>query len=194
MEYFIYCRDRADSGELRDRLIEEHWSFMDGYADGMIARGPTLTEDGDTATGSMHIVRLPDAEAARVFAFEEPNYRAGVYREVLVHRWSNELGGTMWDYDGDPVTNRRFLVLQHANSEATREPLREQHSRYLQSHRRELIAAGPLLSEDGTGWLGTVLLTEQPTRAAVDTLLADDPFSGRYADREVHFWEFGGRR
>lgn len=44
----------------------------------MIARGPTLAADRATATGSMHMVELPDAAAARVFAFEELSYIAGV--------------------------------------------------------------------------------------------------------------------
>ena len=77
-----------------DELAEAHWSFMDGYAEHMIARGPTLTADRTTWTGSMHMVDLPDAQAARVFAFQEPFYRAGVYGEVLVSRWRNTLGRT----------------------------------------------------------------------------------------------------
>ena len=93
MEFFCYHRDRPGSTELRDELLEEHWSYMDRYATGMIARGPTLAIDGETPTGSVHIVDLPDLEAARAFAFDEPNYRAGVYwPEVLLRRWRNELG------------------------------------------------------------------------------------------------------
>jgi hypothetical protein len=59
----------------------------------------------------MHLVDLPDAQAARVFAFQEPFYRAGVYREVLVRRWRNALGRTMWDYPAEPGDDRRFLVI-----------------------------------------------------------------------------------
>ena len=84
VEYFFYCRGRPGTEALVDELAEAHWSFMDGYAAAMIARGPTLTPDRTTWTGSMHLVDLPDAEAARVFAFQEPFYRAGVYGEVLV--------------------------------------------------------------------------------------------------------------
>ena len=98
---------------LREELIEEHWSFMDRYADAMIARGPTLTADASAATGSVHIVDLPDADAAHVFAFEEPNYRAGVYGEVLVRRWRNLLGRTMWDFAGEADGDHRFLILGH---------------------------------------------------------------------------------
>ena len=73
MEFFCYHRDRPDSAALRDELLAEHWTYMDRYAAEMIARGPTLS--GDTATGSVHIVDVPDPAAARAFAFDEPTTR-----------------------------------------------------------------------------------------------------------------------
>jgi uncharacterized protein len=78
VEFFCYHRDRPGSVTLREELLEEHWSYMDRYQAQMIARGPTLAGDGDTSTGSVHIVGLPDPAAARAFAFDEPNYQAGV--------------------------------------------------------------------------------------------------------------------
>ncbi|WP_233508006.1 YciI family protein [Spongiactinospora gelatinilytica] len=87
MRFFCYHRDRPGSAALRDELLEEHWSYMDRYAAGMIARGPTFGRGGETATGGVHIVDLPDVAAARAFAFDEPNYQAGVYRDVLLRRW-----------------------------------------------------------------------------------------------------------
>lgn len=56
--------------------------------------------------------------------------------------------------------------------------------------RDELIAYGPLLSDDGTTWLGTALLIRAPDPDAARAVLTLD----RYADIEVHDWEFGGRR
>src|SRR5262245_57935301 len=113
LQYFFYCRDNPGTGALRRQIGEAHWSFMDGYAAGMIARGPTLAEDGVTPTGSMHIVDLPDAEAARVFAYEEPNYKAGVFGDVMVRRWQNTIGRKMWAFKGKPDSNHRFLVIGH---------------------------------------------------------------------------------
>jgi uncharacterized protein YciI len=200
MEYFFYCRARPGSEALWAQLTEAHWSFMDRYADAMIARGPTLTADRATATGSMHIVELPDAAAARVFAFEEPNYAAGVYSEVMVRRWRNALGRTMWEFEGDEVANRRFLVIGHGSPDtnAVGSPLRAAQRRYLVdgSYLEHIIARGPLLSDDGREWLGDVMLIELRDRAAVDVMLASTPFvrAGLYARVEVHDWEFGGRR
>jgi uncharacterized protein YciI len=81
-----YHRDRPGSVRLREELLEEHWSSMDRYQAEMIARGPTLAGDGGTPTGSVHIVGLPDPAAARAFAFDEPDYRAGVYRDAVLRQ------------------------------------------------------------------------------------------------------------
>ncbi|UOZ04308.1 YciI family protein [Amycolatopsis sp. WQ 127309] len=77
--------------------------------DPMIARGPTM--DGDTPTGSVHVLDLPDPAAARAFAFDEPGYQAGAYRDVLLRRWRNTLGRIMGDFPGGRTGGRRYLVL-----------------------------------------------------------------------------------
>ena len=198
MEFFVHCRDRADTEHLRGTLIEAHWSFMDRYADGMIARGPTLTEDGEAATGSLHIVDLPDRAAADTFAFDEPNFRAGVYREVLIRRWRSELDRTVADFAGDPRRNRRFLVIGHARID--RSDRSDQSAGELAAvgadHRDRLIVSGSLWSDDGADWLGAASIVEVPDRAAADALIATDPGvrAGRYANVELHPWEVGGRR
>ena len=111
VEFFCYHRDRAGSVPLRDKLLEQHWSYMDLYAAEMIARGLTLTRDGDTPTGSVHTLDQPDHAAARAFAIDEPGYRAGVYRDVLLRRRRNRLGRTMWDFPGGRTGGTRYLVL-----------------------------------------------------------------------------------
>ncbi|GAA3158006.1 YciI family protein [Nonomuraea salmonea] len=179
MEFFCYHRDRPGSATLREKLVEKHWSYMDGYATQLIARGPTL--DGGTATGSVHIVDLPDPAAARAFAFDEPNYQAGVYRDVMVRRWRNLLGRTMWDFPGGREGGNRYLVIGLGAGEAEEPP---------PGRSDDLIAYGPLLSDDGGTWLGTAALIRATDRDAARTLLDAD----RYADVEVHAWQFGGRR
>lgn len=171
MEFFCYHRDRPGSLPLREKLIEEHWSYMDRFE--LIARGPTFA--GEVVTGSVHVVDLPSAAEARAFAFEEPNYQAGVYRDVLLRRWRNVLGRTMWDFTGG---REGSLVLGFGSGEAVD---------LVPAHTDELIAYGPLLSDDGTAWLGTAALVASADPAAVLTI-------DRYDAVEVHEWVFGGRR
>jgi uncharacterized protein len=181
VEFFCYHRDRPGSVTLRGKLLEEHWSYMDRYQAQMIARGPTLSGGGDTPTGSVHIVDLPDPAAARAFAFDEPNYQAGVYRDVLLRRWRNLLGRTMWDFPGGRAGGNRYLVLgfgpgQRAGPAGP-------------ADRDELIAYGPLLSDNGITWLGTAVLVRARDPDAARAVLAP----GRYAGIEVHGWQSGGR-
>ncbi|MEV0486170.1 YciI family protein [Streptomyces sp. NPDC050508] len=181
MEFLCYHRDRPGSLALRDELLEQHWSYMDQYAKEMIARGPTLADDGDTPTGSVHILDLPDPAAARAFAFDEPNYQAGVYRDVLLRRWRNALGRTMWDFPGGRTGGNRYLVIGLGTGQAV--------DLAVPPGRDELIAYGPLLSDDGATWLGTAALLRAPDPVTARAVLTED----RYADVEVHNWQFGGR-
>ena len=181
VEFFCYHRDRPGSAALREELLEQHWSYMDTYQAQMIARGPTLAGDGDTPTGSVHILGLPDPAAARAFAFDEPNYQAGVYRDVLLRRWRNLLGRTMWQFPPGYTDANRYLVLGLGTGPAADSAVpRDQEA---------LIAYGPLLSDDGTEWLGTAALIQTPDPATARTVLTAE----RYADIEVHNWDFGGR-
>ncbi|MEV0112823.1 YciI family protein [Streptomyces sp. NPDC050844] len=182
MEFFCYHRDRPGSGALRSELLEDHWSYMDAYAKQLIARGPTFADDGDTPTGSVHIVDLPDPAAARAFAFDEPNYQVGAYRDVLLRRWRNVLGRTMWDFPGGHTGGDRYLVLGLGAEPAA--------DVAVPSDRDELIAYGPLLSDDATTWLGTAALVRAPDPETARAVLSQDG----YAAVEVHAWEFGGRR
>ncbi|WP_328943791.1 YciI family protein [Streptomyces sp. NBC_00250] len=181
MEFLCYHRDRPGSLPLREELLEAHWSYMDGFAKEMIARGPTFAEDGETLSGSVHILDLPDAAAARAFAFDEPNYQAGAYRDVMVRRWRNTLGRTMWDFPGGRDGGNRFLVLGLGTGPAA--------DLDVPPGRDELIAYGPLLSDDGAHWLGTAALVRAPDPDAARAVLTAEA----YAAVEVHDWQFGGR-
>ncbi|MFJ6011359.1 YciI family protein [Streptomyces sp. NPDC092952] len=181
MEFLCYHRDRPGSLPLRSELLEEHWSYMDRYEKEMIARGPTLTDDRESPTGSVHIVDLPDAAAARAFAFDEPGHQAGVYRDVLLRRWRNLLGRTMWEFPGGGTDGDRYLVLGLGAGPAA--------DLAVPADRDELIAYGPLLSDDGAAWLGTAVLLRAPDPETARAVLTAD----RYADIEVHAWQSGGR-
>ena len=178
MQYFVYGRDRPGALDLKMSLNDDHWSFMDGYAELLIARGPTLTRDGEVeSTGSVHIVDLPDAEAARTFAYQEPYYRAGVFESVLLCGFHNVLGRTMWDFKEAVEGYGRFLVI--AMDESDSAPVTSRH----------VIVYGELLALDGEARLGRAAMVEAPDRGTAASLL------GTTGDgcTEVHPWRFGGR-
>lgn len=182
MEFFCYHRDRRGSLALRQELLEKHWSYMDRYEKEMIARGPTLAPGSGEPTGSVHIVDLPDPAAARAFAFDEPGHQAGVYRDVLLRRWRNLLGRTMWDFPGGRTGGDRYLVLGLGTGRGA--------DLVVPPGRDDLVAYGPLLSDDGSAWLGTAALVRAPDQDSARAVLT----AGAYADVEVHRWQFGGRQ
>lgn len=97
MLFHVHAQDRPGIGtELYD-LAEEHWSYMDRFEDRLVLRGPTLSEDGEDHTGSVHVIEVADRAAAERFAIEEPYWRADLYRgfmavraEVLLDRGPTE--------------------------------------------------------------------------------------------------------
>jgi uncharacterized protein YciI len=185
MEFFCYHRDRADSDSLRGELGEAHWSFMDGYADRMIARGPTLSEDGEYATGSVHIVDLLGPAEARGFAFDEPNYQAGVYRDVLLRRWHDVLGRTMWQFTGGGAPGGCYLIVGLGDPR----PIDGAPDTTLPADTDRLVAYGSLVADDGTTWLGTAALVHAPTPDDARAVLTH----AAYAEIDVQPWQPGGR-
>jgi len=87
----------------------------------------------------------------------------------------------MWDFPGGRVGGNRYLVLglgTGQDADLTVPPDSD-----------ELIAYGPLLSDNGGTWLGTAALVRAPDPDTARAILT----THRYADIEVHNWQFGGR-
>src|SRR5579864_8481606 len=161
MDYLFYCRDKPGTADALERLTQAHWSFMDGYADRLSARGPSLSDDAEEHTGSLHIVRLATPEETEVFAYREPFYAAGVYSEVMIRRWRNLLGRTMWEYETSS-DNPMFLVLAHAD--APMDGFADAHRSFAAKHRNRMVVYGSMLSTDGSVWQGFAEILQVPSR------------------------------
>ena len=198
MDFFVYSRDAPGAKALRDddELLEEHWSYMDRFADAMTARGPTFRADRETVTGSLHIVELPSVDAAHEFVAQEPNNRAGVYAQHSIWRFENLLGRTMWEFPG-AADEPKFLIVAHSHRKpktaARCLPVpRESLSAEL---RQRLIIYGALTAPADAAPVGVALAVQARDRQAVAALLEE----GRagldvFPHVEIHDWEFGGRR
>lgn len=198
MEYFFYSRDKADSGPERKALLPDHWAFMDGYDRAMIARGPTVTDDRTAVTGSMHILDLPDDEAAEGFAYGDPLARAGLFDRIDFGLWRNVLGRTMWDFGGSHPDSR-FLAIGLADIDrpSADAALQAAYTEFWSAADRtgRCILFGPLLDDDGATWIGSAVLLEAADRTAAAALLDADPLhqAAFYERRDLHCWRFGGR-
>jgi len=191
LDFFVYSRDAADTAGLRDdqELLEQHWSYMDGFAESMIARGPTLGADRDTATGSLHVLALPSVDAAREFVALEPNNRAGVYGEHMVWRFDNVLGRTMWDFSSQRAEPLFLIIGRSAIGRPV--PAETLPAELLE----RLVLYGALSTLEGDDPIGVALVLQAPDRDAVKALIEDERAGlGAPSEIEVLNWEFGGRR
>ncbi|MDX3605211.1 MULTISPECIES: YciI family protein [Streptomyces] len=84
MPFYVYAEDRPDVADQLTELSEEHWSYMDRFDSRLMLRGPTVSDDGEEHTGSVHVVDLADRAAAERFGREEPFWKAGLYRDLTV--------------------------------------------------------------------------------------------------------------
>jgi uncharacterized protein len=198
VDFFVYSRDAAGAGALRDddELREEHWSYMDRFAESMIARGPTLGPDPDTATGSLHVLGLPSVAAAKEFVACEPNNRAGVYGEHSIWRFDNLLGRTMWEFSGD-AEEPMFLVVARSHRRQTSETSHNSvPAESLPAElRMRLILYGALTTLDDAEPAGVALAVQAADRKALDEFLGNERLGlDGGPGLEIHNWEFGGRR
>lgn len=192
IEFLLYSR--AAERKPDAALTEEHWSYMDQFADDMIARGPTLTTDRATWTGSLHIVDLPSAVAAREFVEREPYNRAGLFHDHVIRRFKNVLGRTMWDFPRESF-EPLFVVIAHLPAATGEHAVVAPRADFTTVPRERLIVYGELFTPDEAAPAGTVLALQAPTREAIGVILQSG-FAGRKKcfDLEIHDWEFGGRR
>lgn len=191
MDFLVYSRDAAGTAELRNDqiLAEHHWSYMDRFAESMIARGPTLDTERATATGSLHVLTLPSIDVVREFVALEPNNRAGLYEEHIVWRFENLLGRSMWEFAG-PAAEPRFLIIGRSRV-ARPIPTETLPAELLE----RLIFYGALTTLDGGEPDGIALAVQAPDRESVDGLIADERTGlGAFSEVEIYNWEFGGRR
>jgi uncharacterized protein YciI len=194
VDFLVYSRDASGSESLRadEELLEAHWSYMDRFAETMIARGPTFAADRETVTGSLHVVGLPSVAAAHQFVAREPNNRAGMYAMHSVWRFENLLGRTMWEFPG-AAEEPKFLIIAHSHGSSGALPApRESFSAEL---RERLIVYGALATLGGAAPVGVALAVQARDRRAVGTLLKEGRAGLSVSPCvEVHDWEFGGRR
>lgn len=86
MLYIVYQEDRADGASIRAANREAHFAYLDRHKDILVLGGALLAEDGQSRTGSVLIVNVPDRAAAEAFSANEPFRKAGLFAAVKISR------------------------------------------------------------------------------------------------------------
>lgn len=197
MYFHVQLIDDPADPERRGRHREAHWEYFDRHRDHFVARGATVSDDGERYLSSVLFVEFDGWDAVRAFVDNEPMNANGVYREVHIRRWHNALGRTQRDFprrEGQLCWYIRGYGKPGSNDR--RNELVDAHRAYFAPYDAEhFIVRGGVQSDDGTEWQGSANLIALPSRADVDAFLADEPFycDGLYERVLVERYKFGGR-
>ncbi len=67
-------------------------------------------------------------------------------------------------------------LIDKADSASLRAATRDVHLAYLDANKHQLLAAGALIEDDGSGGSGSIYIVDTDSRAEAERFLAGDPF------------------
>jgi len=194
MHWMIKCRSKPGTDEVRKATIPAHKAHLDKYREVTWFSGPIFTDDGNSAIGSLRFIEFPDRAAAQAYIEADPYATEGIFAGIDIQRWRPALEHRQLTYARKEDTQQYIVhCTDVAGSAALREPLRQAHRDYLDAHGDQVVARGPLLSDDGETIVGSALLLDVADRAEAEALLADEPFNkaGVYGHFTIERWLFG---
>lgn len=96
MIFVFHLIDRANAGDLRQRVRPEHKAYLAAVADRIAFAGPLTQDDGQTMLGSLLVIDFDDRAAAERWMAEEPFTKAGLYQSVsvlpFINLWPQKAG------------------------------------------------------------------------------------------------------
>ena len=85
MHFYIRCVDKPGHLDVRKTNREDHLAYIKGgFADRIVAAGPTLDPDMEGMNGSVFIIEFDAIEDAREFAANDPYAKAGLFESVVI--------------------------------------------------------------------------------------------------------------
>ncbi len=186
--------DRFEYGA--NELHEAHQAYMDQWADRLVARGPTLSDDGEHHTGSIHVLRADDRATAERFAFAEPYAHAGWYASVSVASMVPLVSGTMWDRPRpDPEPPASYVSVACLPRPVDQQWVTRARHAFVDADDPPWLLGGLLTTDDGhagVGLVGAVDLAPADAARRLDAVLGHIAVGA--VRIEVRRWSRGGRQ
>lgn len=87
MPFLIETWDRPDGAECRVRTRPDHIAYLEAHLDRLLGAGAKLSDDGETALGTVYVVDTDSRDEAQAFVDADPFTRAGLPGRVVLTRW-----------------------------------------------------------------------------------------------------------
>jgi uncharacterized protein YciI len=194
MLFSILIYDEPNSAALRDQHRTAHLDYLKAFDGQTLFAGPFTSDDESEDLGSFRLIDFPNREAAEKHIADEPYVIGGIQKRWQIHRWKATAPYTWRDCPRTAGNiHALFIGLDHPGATAKRTENRDAHTAYLNEHSDKIMVRGPLLNEEGTESMGSVLLLDVPDLDAGRDFLKGEPFhkSGVYKDVTFHRWRFG---
>ena len=197
MYFHVQLIDNPGTPEKRQETREDHWQYFDENAEYFVARGATLSDDGNQILSSVLFVEFDDQDQVQKFVENEPHNNNGVYKDVSIRRWGCGLNRRQRDFPRREGQLSWYIRgYGRPNMHEKRMELLSEHRSYFEPYDADrFIARGPIFSDDGEEWQGSANLISLPSRQAVDNFLADEPYcvNDLYDRVIIERYKFGGR-
>jgi len=195
MAQVIIRRSTIDLGGLPKTMQTEHARFLRNWRDALVTFGPIFR--GPAAAGYLYQIDLPGnvPEAVERFMAEDPLAANGVVEADEISDWHCALATRQ------PNAPPR-LGLQGFFFHGIGKPgITELRNTIVPAHRAHLqpkdasncLARGYLTDAGGKTWLGSAMVYEFASRAALDDFFKDEPYctGGIYERIDIYDWQRG---
>lgn len=87
MLFIVQFEDKPGVGELRQKLLEEHFAFLDSRKDKVLVAGSVREIPSDRPLGGLWIVEAADEPEVREIFKDDPFWVNGLRASVRINRW-----------------------------------------------------------------------------------------------------------
>lgn len=197
MAQTIIRRSTVDLVGLPKSLRADHAHFLAHWRDGLVSYGPIFRGPGTAPAGYLYQLDLPGTvpEAVASFLAEDPLAVNGVVEADEVSDWHCALPTRQATAPPRPGLRGFFFhgIGKPAITEF-RNTLVPAHRAHLQpKDATNCLSRGYLTDAEGKEWLGSAMVYEFESRAALDDFFKDEPYctGGIYEKIEVYDWQRG---
>lgn len=195
MAQVIIRRSTIDLGGLPKTIRDAHARFLASWRDALVTFGPIF--QGPAPAGYLYQLDLPGtvAEAAARFMAEDPLAANGVVEADETSDWHCALKTRQPTAPPRPTLQGFFFHgIGRAGVTEFRNTILPAHRAHLQpKDEGHCLARGFLTDAGGKTWLGSAMVYEFASRAALDGFFRDEPYctNGIYQKIDIYDWRRG---
>ena len=87
MPYMVVALDKPGTAALRAATRAAHVAYLEANLDKLIGAGAQLSDDGETALGSLYLLATDSRAEAEAFVDADPFMTSGVFSGFTATRW-----------------------------------------------------------------------------------------------------------